>query len=311
MEARYRHTQIGWVIIGCAGGAAAIISPPLRAARLPLGPAIIVAAVALAVLLFTTLTVEVDGEEIRVRFTAGVIRRRIALEDVRWYREVRNPWYFGWGIHAVPGGTLWNVSGLDAVELALKDGRRFRIGTDEPAALAMAIQRVLGRREPSIGEDRPHAPTRARRGPTFALAVGTVLVLGSLLAVTPFHLQMQPPKVTVSPQGFSVRSLFYGDDYAMSDVTDISLANTLPCILARTNGFAGAGTLRGHFRVQGLGEGKLFVEQGTSPYVIVRMRRTFVIINFEQPSKTEGLFDELRRNWSAPARATESQPAPR
>jgi hypothetical protein len=116
-----------------------------------------------------------------------------------------------------------------------------------------------------------------------------------------FHFQRQPPRVTVSAQGFTVDSLFYGDDYAMSDVTDISLVPTLPCILARTNGFAGAGTLRGHFRVQGLGEGKLFVEQGTAPYVIVRLRRTFVIINFEQPEKTQELYDELRQSWTAPS----------
>jgi hypothetical protein len=299
MEAHYRHTQIGWVIIACAIGAALVIVPPLRAVRLPPGPALVVAAACLAILLFTTLTVEVDGKEIRVRFTAGVIHKRIALADVRWCREVRNRWYYGWGIRLMPGGTLWNVSGLDAVELMLKDGRRFRIGTDEPAALAMAIQRVVGRRQPSVGEDQPQEPRRTRRGPAFALAVGAALALGSLLAVTPFYLQMRPPKVTVDPQGFSVQSLFYGDHYAMSDVTDISLTNTLPCILARTNGFAGAGCLRGHFRVQGLGEGKLFIEQGTAPYVIVRLHHTFVILNFDNPAKTEALFQELRRSWSA------------
>jgi hypothetical protein len=34
---------------------------------------------------------------------------------------------------------VWNVSGLDAVELTLRSGRRFRIGTDEPEELAKAI----------------------------------------------------------------------------------------------------------------------------------------------------------------------------
>jgi len=40
---------------------------------------------------------------------------------------------------------LWNVSGLRAVEFLLKDGSRFRIGTDEPEALVKAIEanRVL------------------------------------------------------------------------------------------------------------------------------------------------------------------------
>jgi len=38
---------------------------------------------------------------------------------------------------------LWNISGLDGVELALVSGRRFRIGTDEPKQLAAAIQGAL------------------------------------------------------------------------------------------------------------------------------------------------------------------------
>ena len=35
---------------------------------------------------------------------------------------------------------LWNVSGLQAVELVLNNGKRFRIGTDEPENLVNAIQ---------------------------------------------------------------------------------------------------------------------------------------------------------------------------
>jgi hypothetical protein len=35
---------------------------------------------------------------------------------------------------------VWNVSGFQAVELTLKDGSRFRIGTDEPEALVHAIE---------------------------------------------------------------------------------------------------------------------------------------------------------------------------
>ena len=35
---------------------------------------------------------------------------------------------------------LWNVSGFRAVELVFKDGKRFRIGTDEPESLIRAIE---------------------------------------------------------------------------------------------------------------------------------------------------------------------------
>jgi len=44
-------------------------------------------------------------------------------------------WLVGWGIRWTGSGWLFNVSGLDAVELSLKSGRRFRIGTDDPRGL--------------------------------------------------------------------------------------------------------------------------------------------------------------------------------
>ena len=45
----------------------------------------------------------------------------------------------GWGIRKVVGGWMFNVAGLDAVELGLSKGGLFRIGTDEPDQLLEAI----------------------------------------------------------------------------------------------------------------------------------------------------------------------------
>jgi hypothetical protein len=46
----------------------------------------------------------------------------------------------GFGIRMRPGFRLYNVSGLDAVELRLKSGDVRRIGTDDAAGLAAALQ---------------------------------------------------------------------------------------------------------------------------------------------------------------------------
>ena len=37
---------------------------------------------------------------------------------------------------------VWNISGLDAIELTYHDGKKFRIGTDEPEALLEALKVV-------------------------------------------------------------------------------------------------------------------------------------------------------------------------
>jgi hypothetical protein len=38
---------------------------------------------------------------------------------------------------------VYNVSGFDAVEIKLKNGKRYRIGTDEPKDLEQAIRNSI------------------------------------------------------------------------------------------------------------------------------------------------------------------------
>ena len=294
MNEDYRHTQVGWVMLGAAAAAVAFVwagLPPeaAAAARVPL-----LLIVAVLVLVFGTLTVEVAQDAIRLRFGVGLVRKRIALGDVRSWREVRNPWYSGWGIKLAPGGVLWNVSGFDAVQLDLGGGKRFRIGTDEPAELVSAITRAKGEAPPPAGT--PEAPGPAAGSLSWKVGL-LVLALGVVLVGALFYSQIRPPRVAVSSTGLEIETLFYGTSVAAADVVGISLEPRLPRVLRKTNGFDGAGTLRGHFRLEALGEGRLYVEQGFAPYVLVRLRQGYVIVNFREPGRTRALYDEMARAW--------------
>ncbi len=90
--------------------------------------------------LFGSLTVTVDDETVVATFGPGWPRKTVPLTLVRGARPVRNRWWYGWGIRYTPHGWLYNVSGLDAVELEMPGGRSLRIGTDEPERLAAAIE---------------------------------------------------------------------------------------------------------------------------------------------------------------------------
>ena len=83
-------------------------------------------------------------ETIEVAFRLGRPHRSIPLSDVLRAETVRNKWWYGWGIRWFPGGTLWNVWGLDAVHLDLAGSRSFRIGTDDPEGLLAAIVATRG-----------------------------------------------------------------------------------------------------------------------------------------------------------------------
>jgi len=144
---RYRHTQFGWVTVGACCAVLMLFAclPLPSAARrewLLVGPTLVVV---LVMGLFGTLTVEVDDLMIHARFGTGLVRKSFSLADVASCRPVRNQWRWGWGIRLIPGGWLYNVSGLDAVELVLKNGKKFRLGTNEPRQLAEFIQAKLAR----------------------------------------------------------------------------------------------------------------------------------------------------------------------
>jgi len=294
MDAHYRHTQVGWVMLVAAAAAVALgwgALPPEAAAPVRL-PMLLIAA--LLVLGFGALTVEVSEDAIRLRFGIGLVRKRVPLQDVRSWREFRNPWYTGWGIRLGPGGVLWNVSGFDAVQLDLGDGRRFRIGTDEPAELVSAITQAKGRGPAAAG---PFDGPGSTAGPVSWKAGLLVLALGVALVGSLFWSSMRPVKVAVAPGGFEVKTLFYGATFAAADITAVSLESQLPRVRLKTNGFGGAGTLRGRFRVEGLGEGRLYVDEGMAPYVLVRLRDGYVFINFREPERTRALYDEMARAW--------------
>ena len=303
MSPHYRHTQVGWAVLVAAGAVLAFVwaTLPPEAAAAARFPLLLVAA--LLVLVFSALTVEVDEDAIRLRFGIGLVRKRIPLAEVKGWREVRNPWYTGWGIRLGPGYVLWNVSGFDAVELDLATGRRFRVGSDEPAALLAAITREKGEGLAAAGMfDGPGSPAGVMSWKAGLCVLALVVApMGAL-----FWSTTRPVKVAVAPAGFEVETPFYGASFAATDITAVSLETNLPRVLARTNGFAGAGSLRGHFRVAGLGDGRLYVEEGFAPYVLVRLRQGFVVVNFREPERTRALYEEMARAW--PERAPEGAP---
>jgi hypothetical protein len=136
---RYEHTQWGTAIIAflLLGSAMMAVWSFAVFHWVLLGMMVVLG---LCLCLFHSLTVTVDDQAVRVRFGDGPIRFAFPLTDIQSCEVVRNRWWYGWGIKWYGRGWLYSVSGLDAVELTMQDGRRRRIGTDEPAALAEAIR---------------------------------------------------------------------------------------------------------------------------------------------------------------------------
>ena len=144
----YRHTQFGTVIVVTTAAIIPLAALPAWLAGIATAAWLILGSMVVVLSLFASLTVEIDAEHLRIRFGIGLIRKRFPFDQIDTCRPVSNPWIYGWGIRLTPHGWLYNVSGLEAVELKMKSGKTCRIGTDEPEVLTTALQEALDSLQP-------------------------------------------------------------------------------------------------------------------------------------------------------------------
>lgn len=143
-ESKYEHTQRGTLIIGAVTAVILLII----ATMFIFGPVWVTGIVAgimiLALAIFSTLTVSVQQNALRIWFgPIPLVKKSWPLSGIASVTTVTNRWYWGWGIRWTPRGPLYNVAGLKAVEVTLVSGKTFRIGTDDPEELKRAIEGAL------------------------------------------------------------------------------------------------------------------------------------------------------------------------
>ena len=127
----YKHTQVGHVII--------FSMLPLAIVAFVFESMSLFWIVSVAGVLFSTLTVSVEIDYVRIWFGPGFIQKRFFLNEIESC-QVSKSRCFAWGIHGWPKkGWLFNVSGFRSVELKMRSGMKYFIGTDQPEALEKAI----------------------------------------------------------------------------------------------------------------------------------------------------------------------------
>ena len=139
---RYEHTQVGHVIIWSLLAIILIVSgfAGLSHREIPLVVSIILL---VCLVLFYKLRITIEDETLCASFGPGIIRKRVRLAEIVGCEPIRIRWWYGWGIHLTPFGWLYNVSGLDAVAITLRTGRKFALGTDDPHGLTAAIRDAI------------------------------------------------------------------------------------------------------------------------------------------------------------------------
>ncbi len=141
----YKHTQTGHLMIITLLAVILLFGTILTQSPPELPIISIMFVVILILLSFTSLNVMIDEEYLRIKFGYGIFKKRFMLKEITSVRTVTNRWFYGWGIRLWFWPKMWifNVSGFDAVEIKMKDGKRYRIGTDEAEKLEDAIMQVI------------------------------------------------------------------------------------------------------------------------------------------------------------------------
>ena len=98
---------------------------------------------------FGKLTVSDENDRLSICFgPLPLFRRRILYADIDSVERTRSKILDGWGIHLSPsGGWTWNLWGFDCVDVYFKQGRKLRIGTDDPEGLESFLKQRVSQQD--------------------------------------------------------------------------------------------------------------------------------------------------------------------
>jgi hypothetical protein len=283
----YRRTQIAWPAVVPVAFVGVLLTWTFVRMEFAVGLGIALVLLLVGLMLFATLTVTVTNDGLLASFGVGLVRKHVDFTDVVSFARVRNSWSNGWGIHAYPGGMLYNASGLSAVEFKLASGRYVAIGTGDPDALATALRQATGK-----AEAVSHEPLSERTSRTPVVAA-VIAVAALAFAGATVYLGFQPPAALLTSDALEVSGGMYSNTVLYSAIRSATLDDMIPRIRLKTNGFAVANTLRGSFNLEGWGNGRLYINRDVPPFVVIRTGNTFLVVNFKEPERTRDLYTDL------------------
>lgn len=117
---------------------------------------------------------------------------------------------------------------------------------------------------------------------------GTVILLVGLIASI-----FIPTTKAISEEGISIGGL-YSIDLSWEEVSTVDLVEVLPTIELRNNGRSLANKSDGHFTLEGLGRGRLFLEnRNEGPYIYIEADETYLFINETNSAATLELYQDI------------------
>jgi hypothetical protein len=243
-------------------------------------------------LIFNRLTIYVNNVSVSFRLGTGLVQKRYLISDIKSCRPVRNSPFYGLGIRMIPGGWLYSVSGLGAVELSFRNRKSVvRIGSDKPEVVSEAINRFLTNSKYEYSSDFEDKKS-------YVLPIIMVL----LIVVLPMALIIygnRDPEVRQERDQLAIKGI-YGLTIQYHDISLLDTISVIPSIKRRTNGYYFANTFKGNFTLADGSRVKLFIHKGIPPYIHLSTDKVTLFLNLKDPAETRALFSSIRRAEQTP-----------
>jgi hypothetical protein len=111
--------------------------------------------------------------------------------------------------------------------------------------------------------------------------VGAIMVYGQVST-----------RVEVKPEGIVIGGM-YGTTIPAEEIREVSLEDEIPRILVRNNGLGYGEIKKGHFTLEGLGRGRLYLESREGPHICIYTADSYAIINYRDPDRTRALYESM------------------
>jgi hypothetical protein len=242
----------------------------------------------ICLLIFYKLTISIDSTTLSFRMGLGFVRRKYPISDIESCSPVKNSMMYGIGIRKIPGGWLYNVTGLDAIEITFKSSNSvIRIGTDKAEEISGIISKMIQKDKFGIAFDEKKSSGQVY----FAVLISLIVIIPAILLFS----GKKDSEVLTSENEISIKGM-YGLTIKRQDILQLDTISNLPSIRLKTNGYAFGKTMKGNFTTSDRNKVKLFVTRGVPPYIHIVTKDLSVYLNFRDSNKTIDLFDRLKSN---------------
>jgi hypothetical protein len=245
----------------------------------------------LSLVFFYKIDIEIDKVHIAFKMGIGIFGKSYNISEIESCNPVKNSFFYGWGIHKIPNGWIYNVSGFDSIELSFKNTcKKIRIGTNKPDEITDYITSLLKLTPVNKEGNYISLNNSKSKSKNIFIAVAVTIII-----VVFFNLyQYQPVNIDLKVNHFEISGA-YGFSIKYQHIALIDTINQLPVTEMKTNGFALGKVCKGNFRLKNIGSAILFINYNVSPFVHMILKNGQVIyFNLNNRQSTIEMFDKIK-----------------